>query len=166
MLRSQIESLYNDIDYRSRLARADFEAAIESQAPLFGKPVPAALEAAGLTLDQLTSVILFGGNTRVPLVQAALRSALGSGKEDLIAQNVNTDEGAVLGAAFYGAALSRQFKMKNLDVSERSVYGFSLASNGDSVPEVIFPKGSKQGTKQSILLPAKDDQSLVFEQDG
>lgn len=116
-----------------------------------------------MTLDQITSVILFGGNTRVPLVQAALRSALGSGKEDLIAQNVNTDEGAVLGAAFYGAALSRQFKMKNLDVSERSVYDFSLVGGA---AEVVFPKGSKQGTKKSILLPAKDDQSLEFQQNG
>jgi hypoxia up-regulated 1 len=66
----------------------------------------------------------------------------------------------VLGAAYYGAALSRQFKMKSLDVVERSVYGFSKRD------DVIFPKGSRLGEKKGITIPPKEDQVLEFYQDG
>ncbi|KAK8869653.1 hypothetical protein IAR55_000221 [Kwoniella newhampshirensis] len=150
-----IESLYNDVDYRSRLSRAALESALEETAPLFSLPLTAALASANLTLSDITSVILFGGNTRVPLVQSAIKSVLGHA-EDRIAQNVNTDEAAVLGAAYYGAALSRQFKMKNLNVTEKSVSDIIMGE------EVIFPKGSKLGDRQSIALPA-DKGEVVLE---
>jgi hypoxia up-regulated 1 len=39
-----------------------------------------------------------------------------------IAQNVNADEAAVLGAAFYGASMSRQFKTKEIRVQDH-LYG-------------------------------------------
>lgn len=126
------------------------ESAVESSIPLFSHPLTSALASAGLTLDDINSIILFGGNTRVPLVQSSIRSILG-GHEEKLAQNVNTDEAAVLGAAYYGAALSRTFKMKNLNVTERSVYDISL---GD---EVIFEKGTKLGERKIITLPIPSD---------
>ncbi|WWD16084.1 hypothetical protein CI109_100509 [Kwoniella shandongensis] len=153
-----IESLYNDVDYRSRLSRTALETAVQESIPLYSLPLTAALASANLTLSDITSVILFGGNTRVPLVQSAIKSVLGDA-EDRIAQNVNTDEAAVLGAAYYGAALSRQFKMKNLNVTEKSVSDILMGE------ELVFPKGSKLGDKRSILLPAdKGEVTLEFAQ--
>ncbi|OCF36427.1 hypoxia up-regulated 1 [Kwoniella heveanensis BCC8398] len=142
-----IESLYNDVDYRSKVSRAALESSVESSIPFFSHPITSALSSANLTLSEINSVILFGGNTRVPLVQSALKSALG-GTDDKIAQNVNTDEAAVLGAAYYGAALSRTFKMKNLNVTERSVWDVTM---GD---EVIFPSGTRLGEKKVLTFPA------------
>ena len=110
-----------------------------------------------MTLTDITSVILFGGNTRVPFVQSAVRSVLGDA-EDRIAQNVNTDEAAVLGAAFYGAGLSRQFKMKNIEVVEAAVEEFRM---GD---EVVFAKGAKLGSRKTLSFPADDDQIFEFSQ--
>jgi hypoxia up-regulated 1 len=154
----QIESLIDDVDYRSRLSRTDLESALSDAVSLFSSPIPSALSAAGISLDDITSLILFGGNTRVPFVQAAIRDALGG--RDIIAQNVNADEGAVLGAAYYGAALSRQFKMKSIEVSETSVWEFTLGTD-----EVIFPKGTRMGTKKALVLPA-EDQTIEFYQAG
>lgn len=154
----QIESLIDDVDYRSRLSRTDLESAMSDAVSLFSSPIPSALSAAGIRLDDVTSLILFGGNTRVPFVQAAIRDALGG--RDIIAQNVNADEGAVLGAAYYGAALSRQFKMKSIEVSETSVWDFTLGTD-----EVIFPKGTRMGTKKALVLPA-EDQTIEFYQAG
>lgn len=111
-------------------------------------------------MKDITSVILFGGNTRVPLVQSSIRSVLGD-REDIIAQNVNSDEAAVLGAAFYGAALSRQFKMKKLELHERSVYPFEAGVEG----EVVFPAGTLLGERKAIVLPAVD-QSVEVSQNG
>lgn len=112
-----------------------------------------------MSLDEITSVILFGGNTRVPFVQSAIKSVLGEKNLDKIAQNVNTDEAAVLGAAYYGASLSRQFKMKSIDVSERSHEALSL--NGED----FFPRGSTLGDRKTIGLKP-DTKELVFAQSG
>lgn len=124
-------------------------------------PIRSALQAAELTLDDITSLILFGGNTRVPLVQSAIKEVLG-GSEDKIAQNVNADEAAVLGAAYYGAALSRQFKMKPIELSERSVRETTVEPSG----EVLFPAGTPLGTKKTLSFAAKDDLTLEFAQGG
>jgi hypoxia up-regulated 1 len=44
--------------------------------------------------DNVTSVILTGGASRTPMIQAAVKAAVGESK---IALNVNADEAAVLG---------------------------------------------------------------------
>lgn len=85
----------------------------------------------------------------------------------MIAQNVNADEGAVLGAAYYGAALSRQFKMKKLEVKEASIREFSYYSKGDiGGAGPLFPAGTPLGTKKALTFPAKEDLTLHFVEDG
>ena len=44
--------------------------------------------------DNITSVILTGGASRTPMIQTAVKAAVGESK---IALNVNADEAAVLG---------------------------------------------------------------------
>jgi hypoxia up-regulated 1 len=154
----QIESLYEDIDFRSRLSRTSLETAVDRILPLFSSPLTSALASADIPLSRISSVILFGGNTRVPFVHSAIRNVLG-GADDKIAQNVNTDEAAVLGAAYYGAGLSRLFKMKNIEVTERAVGEITMGG------EVVFGKGAKLGEKKSFLLPASQDLVLEFAQD-
>jgi hypoxia up-regulated 1 len=68
------------------------------------------------------------------MVQTALKATFGEGSVRLIvisnclliwryhrkiAHNVNADEAAVLGAAFYGASLSSRFKTKELKVQDK-----------------------------------------------
>ncbi|KAL7419623.1 lumenal Hsp70 protein [Cryptotrichosporon argae] len=154
-----IESLHNDIDYRSHLTRAALEDKVAAARALFMTPITAALADAGLGIADVDSLILFGGNTRVPLVHAAVRAALGDAADSRIAQNVNTDEAAVLGAAFYGAGLSRQFKMKSLEVHERSVYPVTRGE------ETVFAKGTELGSRRSLSL-APVDQEIVFAENG
>jgi hypoxia up-regulated 1 len=94
-------------------------------------------------------------------VQAAIKTVLGS--DEKIAQNVNADEGAVLGAAYYGAALSRQFKMKKLEVKELSMREYTYSKVGDeSKPKVLFPIGTPLGTKRTLTFPAFGDIALGF----
>ncbi|KIR54255.1 hypoxia up-regulated 1 [Cryptococcus gattii Ru294] len=151
-----IESLFDDIDFRSTISRTNLEEIVGAVDQLYANPVVSALEAAALQLGDIKSVILFGGNTRVPLVQAALKSVL-DGAEDKIAQNVNTDEAAVLGAAYYGAALSKQFRIKNIDIKERGVSEIALKDGS-----AIFPQGTVLGERKAITLPAKKDVTLEF----
>nr|ODN95058.1 hypoxia up-regulated 1 [Cryptococcus depauperatus CBS 7855] len=150
-----IESLYDDVDYRSHVSRAALDNALDQAGQLFSSPINSALLSAGLSLQDISSVILFGGNTRVPLVQTALKTVLGG--EDKIAQNVNSDEAAVLGAAFYGAALSKQFRVKPIEIKERSVGDISIVDKG-----VVFPQGTILGERKTFTFPAKGDINLEF----
>lgn len=136
------------------------EDSIAALSPYFAAPISAALKDAELSLDDLASVIFFGGNTRVPMVQTAVKTILGDKHSDKIAQNVNTDEAAVLGAAYYGAGLSKLFKMKSLNVIEKATEDITM--NG----EVLFSKGTKLGERKTVSLPIKDDFELEFAQAG
>lgn len=138
---SNIEGLADDIDFRGSLSRESLEKAVQKAGltERFGQPAKDALAEAGLTLDDVSSVILFGGMTRVPLVQSALRAA---GVPDTkIAQNVNADEAAVMGAAYYGASFNPQFRMKAIKANDGNVFPVVVREQGNK-EEVIFNKGA------------------------
>ncbi|KAI6037994.1 heat shock protein 70 family [Pisolithus marmoratus] len=158
-----VESVAFDIDFRAKITRAQFEKACKDLSDRFAQPVYDALANAGLNLDNVASVILTGGSSRTPMVQAAVRTAVG---EDRIAMNVNADEAAVLGAALYGASLSRQFKTKDIRVTdilphEVQASYFASAPGSRTIHSLIFPRGSKHGTKKTLSFnKRKEDFSL------
>ena len=114
-------------------------------------------------------MILTGGTSRVPLVQSALKSLVGASK---IAVNVNADEASVLGAALYGASLSRQFKTKNIKVNDISLFDIQATywaakatdnARVRSITTTIFPAGSKVGTKKVLTFKRKEDFSIYLD---
>ncbi len=160
---SSVESLAFDIDFKTKVSRAAFEKACGDLTPKFVQPVYDAMNAAGLGLENITSLIFTGGSTRTPMIQTAVKLAVG---EDKLAYNVNADEAAVLGAAFHGASLSRQFKTKNIKVNDVGVYDVqasyaAAATSPNARPRVIttliFPAGSKVGTKKTLTFKRKED---------
>ncbi|KAL0578059.1 lumenal Hsp70 protein [Marasmius crinis-equi] len=166
---STVESVAFDIDFRTKVSRAQFEAACDDLKGRFAQPIVQALENAGLTLDNITSVIFTGGATRTPMIQAAVKAVVG---EDKIALNVNADEAAVLGAALHGASLSRQFKTKNIQISDITVHDVQASypassASGSTQPRVIttllFPSGSKAGTKKTLTFKRKEDFTINFD---
>jgi hypoxia up-regulated 1 len=160
---STVESLAWDIDFKTKVTRAAFEAACDDLKGKYAQPIYDALAHAGLNLDQISSVILTGGSTRTPMIQSAVRAAVG---DDKIALNVNADEAAVLGAGLHGAGLSRQFKTKNIKVTDITLHDvqasyFAAATSPNAKPRsistLIFPSGSKVGTKKTLTLKRKED---------
>ncbi|KAH9851306.1 actin-like ATPase domain-containing protein [Lenzites betulinus] len=158
-----IESLAFDLDYKAKFSRAEFEAACKDLKPRFAVPLLEALSHAGLPLDNITSVILTGGSSRTPMVQEAVKAAAGANK---IAQNVNADEAAVLGAALHGAALSRQFKTKDIRISDIGPYDIQVSYQAEAknpgarprtINTLVFPSGSKTGTKKTLTFKRQDD---------
>lgn len=173
-----IESLINDQDYRSKVTRTQLEDGCAAFATRFGHPIQSALAQAGLTIEDINSVILFGGNTRVPFVQSAIKTAI-SGHEEKIAQNVNTDEAAVLGAAYYGATQTRSVKSKlNFKVIEslgRDVK-MEVVQGGDHwklVPQdaaavqddILFGKDANMTSKRTLTFDRVSDVEALGEQD-
>ncbi|KAI7947975.1 hypothetical protein MJO28_009883 [Puccinia striiformis f. sp. tritici] len=171
---SRIEGLVDEHDFKSSLTRQAFEDACAKEIPQFTQPILDALEHAKMSMADIKSVILVGGSSRVPMVQAAVKSLVG---EDRIAVNVNADEAAVMGAALYGAGISRQFKTKDVRIQNVSPHAVSASYNvtkptsqadptsaevlaTKTVTTTLFQIGSKLGAKKVIKMKKAEDFSV------
>ncbi|KIY68804.1 actin-like ATPase domain-containing protein [Cylindrobasidium torrendii FP15055 ss-10] len=160
---SNVESVAWDIDFKTKVSRKALEAASSDLQSKFAQPIFKALINAGLSLDQISSVIFTGGATRTPMIQTAVKKAVGENK---ISLNVNADEAAVLGAALYGASLSRQFRTKDIKLTDINTHDmqvsyFAAATSPNAKPRTIttsiFPAGTKTGSKKTLTLKRKED---------
>ncbi|XMA15520.1 hypothetical protein WAI453_008311 [Rhynchosporium graminicola] len=117
---SGFEGLYEDVDFRYKITREDFEKLTEAHAARVGATMQKALDMAGLEIEDIDSVILHGGAIRTPFVQRELEKFIGNPEK--IRTNVNSDEAAVFGAGFRGAGLSPSFRVKEIRASEGAAY--------------------------------------------
>ncbi|KAG9351523.1 hypothetical protein JZ751_022774 [Albula glossodonta] len=116
---AQVEGLLDDIDFKAKVTRAEFEALCSDLFDRVAGPVQEALSSAEMSMDEVDQVILVGGATRVPKVQEVLLKAVG--KEEL-GKNINADEAAAMGAVYQAAALSKAFKVKPFLVRDAAMF--------------------------------------------
>ncbi|TDZ67958.1 Hypoxia up-regulated protein 1 [Colletotrichum trifolii] len=163
---ASFEGLYEDVDFKYKLSRADFEAKAEGHVGRVGTVIQDALKAAGLELADLTSVILHGGASRTPFVQKQLETLVGSA--DKLRSNVNSDEAAVFGAAFRAAELSPSFRVKEIRISEGANYASGMKWNNNKgklqhqrLWSPISPQG---GVAKEVNFNNHEDFSVTFYQ--
>uniref|UniRef100_A0A8C8DVS1 Hypoxia up-regulated protein 1 n=1 Tax=Oryzias sinensis TaxID=183150 RepID=A0A8C8DVS1_9TELE len=111
---AQVEGLMDDIDFKSKVTRAEFEELCSDLFERVPRPLHDALET-----DDIELVILVGGSTRVPKVQEVLLKA--TGKEEL-GKNINADEAAAMGAVYQAAVLSKAFKVKPFLIRDAALF--------------------------------------------
>ncbi|CAG8950207.1 hypothetical protein HYFRA_00008444 [Hymenoscyphus fraxineus] len=117
---ASFEGLYEDVDFKYKITRVQFEKLAESYTARIKAAIQKALDMASLESKDLDSIILHGGAIRMPFVQKELETFMGSA--DKVRTNVNSDESAVFGAGFRGAALSPSFRVKDIRAYEAAVY--------------------------------------------
>ncbi|KAK3370879.1 Hsp70 protein-domain-containing protein [Lasiosphaeria ovina] len=149
---TSFEGLYDDVDFKYKITRGEFEDMVAAAyVSRVGVVAQNALDAAGLQIKDLDSVILHGGASRTPFVQRELENILGGG--DKIRTNVNSDEAAVFGAGFRAAEISPSFRVKEIRVSEAAVYPAGMKWKTDEGK----PKHQRLWTAASHLgAPAKE----------
>ncbi|PWY90128.1 Hsp70 family chaperone Lhs1 [Aspergillus heteromorphus CBS 117.55] len=160
---ASFESLYEeDLTFKYLLTRTKFEELAEQHIARVGKPLEQALEAAGLELSDIDSVILHGGAIRTPFVQKELERVCGSANK--IRTSVNADESAVFGAAFKGAALSPSFRVKDIRASDVSGYPVLLKWTSESKErqQKLFPATSQVGPEKQVTVKNLDDFEFSF----
>ncbi|QLL34211.1 hypothetical protein HG536_0G00680 [Torulaspora globosa] len=146
-----IESLIDDIDFRTKVTRQEFEDFIQESVVDLVKPLEDALDRqfwqSHVALKNIQGVILTGGSTRVPAVQQRLISVLGEKK---VLKSVNADESAVNGATIRAVKLFNAFKTKAVDIVERSPSDYGLKIMEDETEMIVFPRGSAYPRTKTI----------------
>ncbi|KAF2749505.1 actin-like ATPase domain-containing protein [Sporormia fimetaria CBS 119925] len=143
------EGLYEDVDFRYKITRQRFEELAAEHAARVEGPIVRAVEAAGLTTDDIDSLIVAGGASRTPFVQAHLEALVGKAK---IKANVNADEAAVFGAAFKGASLTSGFRVKEIRDYDTQGYshGIQYMFNLKDLDQKIITPSTRIGAKKDI----------------
>ncbi|CAF4415865.1 unnamed protein product, partial [Rotaria sp. Silwood2] len=120
---AQVEGLIDEIDFKHRITREQFEHLCEDLFQRVKRPIEEVLNTTGITLDEIQQVLLFGGSTRIPRVQQELSKSLGG--IDL-GKSLNTDEAAAMGAVYQAAALSKGYRVKRFLVKDANQYPINV----------------------------------------
>ncbi len=137
------------------LTRAKFEQLADKLIRACIEPCRNALRDAGLNTSDIDEVILVGGSTRIPAVQAEVEKFFGKAPS----KGVNPDEVVAVGAAIQGAVLSGDVKdVLLLDVTPLSL---GIETMGSVFTKLIEANTTIPTRKSEVFSTANDNQPSV-----
>ena len=139
-----IESLMNDVDVSGMMKREDLEQLVQPLLDRATVPLEQALAEAKMKVEDIDSVEMVGGCTRVPSLKDRISKFFGKH----LSFTLNQDEAVARGCAFSCAILSPVFRVR--DFSVHDIVNYPIEFNWEQSPDIpdedtsltVFNKGN------------------------
>ncbi len=137
------------------ITRAKFEELIDGLVERCKVPLEQALKDAKLSASDIDEIVLVGGSTRVPKVQAMVKGVFGKDPH----KGVNPDEVVALGAAVQGSVLAGDRKdVLLLDVTPLTL---GIETEGGVLTALVERNTTVPTEKKQVFSTAADNQTAV-----